>query len=74
MPFTGKATYAAGTNLPELAEDVSDLIGIVPDGFAGISQDAAPTFGMMTGAAIPEPATMGLLVLGGTALLRRRKK
>ena len=52
----------------------SDLIGIVPDGFAGISQDAAPTFGMMTGAAIPEPATMGLLVLGGTALLRRRKK
>ncbi|MFA6185967.1 MAG: DUF5309 family protein [Phycisphaerae bacterium] len=29
MAFTGKATYSAGTNLPELAEDVSDLIGIV---------------------------------------------
>jgi len=29
MPFTGKATYAAGATLPELAEDVSDLIGIV---------------------------------------------
>ena len=29
MAFTGKATYLAGTNLPELAEDVSDLIGIV---------------------------------------------
>lgn len=29
MPFTGKATYSAGTSLPELAEDVSDLIGIV---------------------------------------------
>jgi hypothetical protein len=27
MAFTGKATYSAGTNLPELAEDVSDLIG-----------------------------------------------
>lgn len=29
MPFTGKATYSAGANLPELAEDVSDIIGIV---------------------------------------------
>jgi len=29
MSFTGKATYTAGTNLPELCEDVSDLIGIV---------------------------------------------
>ncbi|MHC4573045.1 MAG: SU10 major capsid protein [Planctomycetota bacterium] len=29
MAFTGKATYAAGTTLPELAEDVSDLIGII---------------------------------------------
>ena len=29
MAFTGKATYSAGTTLPELAEDVSDLIAIV---------------------------------------------
>jgi len=29
MPFTGKATYSAGASLPELAEDVSDVIGIV---------------------------------------------
>ena len=29
MAYTGKATYSAGTTLPELAEDVSDLIGIV---------------------------------------------
>ena len=29
MPFTGKATYSAGATLPELAEDVSDVIGIV---------------------------------------------
>jgi hypothetical protein len=29
MAFTGKATYSAGTTLPELAEDVSDLIGVV---------------------------------------------
>jgi len=29
MAFTGKATYSAGTTLPEMAEDVSDLIGIV---------------------------------------------
>lgn len=29
MAFTGKATYSAGATLPELAEDVSDLIGIV---------------------------------------------
>lgn len=28
MAFTGKATYSAGTTLPELAEDVSDLVGI----------------------------------------------
>lgn len=29
MPFTGKATFAAGTDLPELLEDVSSVIGIV---------------------------------------------
>ena len=29
MAFTGKATYSAGTTLPELAEDVADLVGIV---------------------------------------------
>lgn len=29
MSFSGKATYSAGTTLPEIAEDVADLIGIV---------------------------------------------
>jgi len=29
MTFTGKATYSAGATLPENAEDVSDIIGIV---------------------------------------------
>ncbi|HOT72853.1 MAG TPA: DUF5309 family protein [Anaerohalosphaeraceae bacterium] len=29
MAFTGKATYIAGPALPELAEDVSDLVGII---------------------------------------------
>lgn len=29
MAFTGKATYSAGSGLPEIAEDVSDIIGIV---------------------------------------------
>ncbi|KPK76408.1 MAG: hypothetical protein AMJ79_06730 [Phycisphaerae bacterium SM23_30] len=29
MSFTGKATYSAGTTLPELAEDVSDVVGII---------------------------------------------
>ncbi|RMH26186.1 MAG: hypothetical protein D6693_07705 [Planctomycetota bacterium] len=29
MPFTGKATYSAGASLPELAEDVSDIVGII---------------------------------------------
>lgn len=29
MSFSGKPTYGAGTNLPELHEDVSDIIGIV---------------------------------------------
>lgn len=29
MAFTGKATYSAGSTLPEIAEDVSDIIGIV---------------------------------------------
>jgi hypothetical protein len=29
MPFTGKATFTAGANLPELAEDVSDVISLV---------------------------------------------
>lgn len=29
MGFTGRATYSAGVNLPELCEDVSDVVGIV---------------------------------------------
>lgn len=29
MSFTGKATYSAGATLPQIAEDVSDLISIV---------------------------------------------
>lgn len=29
MAFTGKATYGAGAELPELIEDVSDIIGII---------------------------------------------
>jgi hypothetical protein len=29
MSFTGKATYSAGSTLPELAEDVGDIVGIV---------------------------------------------
>jgi hypothetical protein len=29
MAFTGKATYSAGTDLPEIAEDVADLVSIV---------------------------------------------
>src|SRR5256885_13090541 len=28
MSFTGKATYTAGSTLPEIAEDVSDLVAI----------------------------------------------
>lgn len=29
MSFTGKATYSGGATLPEIAEDVSDLIGLI---------------------------------------------
>ena len=29
MSFSGKSTYGGGADLPELAEDVSDIIGIV---------------------------------------------
>jgi len=29
MPFTGKATYTAGSMLPEIAEDVADIVSIV---------------------------------------------
>lgn len=29
MAFTGKATFTAGADLPELAEDISDIVGIV---------------------------------------------
>lgn len=29
MPFTGKATFSAGSDLPELVEDVSDVISLV---------------------------------------------
>jgi hypothetical protein len=29
MPFSGKATYTAGATLPEIAEDISDVVSIV---------------------------------------------
>ncbi len=29
MAFTGKATYSAGAALPEIAEDVADIIGVI---------------------------------------------
>jgi hypothetical protein len=29
MPFTGKATYSAGSTLPEIVDDVSDLVSIL---------------------------------------------
>jgi len=29
MPFTGKATFSAGATLPDIAEDVADIIGII---------------------------------------------
>ncbi len=29
MPFTGKATYTGGATLPEIAEDVADIIGLI---------------------------------------------
>lgn len=29
MSFNGKPTYAAGSDLPELAEDVGDIISII---------------------------------------------
>ncbi len=29
MPFTGKATFTAGADLPELIEDISDIIGMM---------------------------------------------
>jgi hypothetical protein len=29
MSFTGKATYTAGSTLPEIAEDIADVVGIV---------------------------------------------
>lgn len=29
MAFTGKATYSAGTTLPEIAEDVADVVGLI---------------------------------------------
>lgn len=29
MSFTGKATYSAGSTLPEIAEDISDIVSIV---------------------------------------------
>jgi hypothetical protein len=29
MAFTGKSTFTAGSDLPELLEDVSDIVGIV---------------------------------------------
>ena len=32
MSFSGKATYSAGVTLPELVDDISDLVSIVAPG------------------------------------------
>src|SRR2546428_4358852 len=51
MSFTGKATYTAGASLPEIAEDVSDLVGIV-------SPFETPLLDVLGDAARPARATV----------------
>ena len=64
--FTGTATFdmSLSTNLPAIGH-IGDLQG-------GDSTPTGPVFGQYE--IVPEPATMGLLGLGGLALLRRRRR
>jgi len=40
MSFTGKATYSAGASLPEIAEDVADLVAPVFSHRLGLARQA----------------------------------
>ena len=72
-PFVLALTNLPGWQGQYPGKDVIDVGDINGDGYFD-NQDINPFIGLLTGggAAVPEPAALSLLVLGGLGLLRRR--
>ena len=59
------------TGAPGIPGDANGTGTVSPDDYASVQANFGATTGM-GGSPVPEPATIGLLALGGLALLRRR--
>jgi len=70
MALTDRPTYIATYGLDP------DVVGDIDGSGQLNNNDITPFVNLLTGApqAVPEPATLGLIALGGVAMLRRRSR
>ncbi len=71
--FNGSNTTGPGSNVWYGAQQIG-VAGANPGDYGPFIPDGGSAFLKTTGGAVPEPATMALLVLGGGALLGLRRK
>jgi len=71
LALTDRAAYEAHYPLID-----ADMVGDIDGSGAFNNNDITPFVGLLTGGpqAVPEPATISLMALGGLVLLRRRRK